>query len=711
MSKYLDFEIKCKECENIIFDFTECGVIWTPWDKEDIAYFGDEVFIKKAKSSVVFHEIRRQYVNEDSVDIVYSKLQDEFKITREVLDELKENEKKVFIKYCRPWNVVLKLFNIADNQKCKIFILNNSIYDEETVKHALKKCGYLESIKIIGQDIAIDMCSSDETTMYVGANERVLQNTKNYYKMVTPMDLLENSPSEELVNVACGNFISEGKVLNSAGIKTARRFVAYNYYDELSDVWKRRSRCNADAQYVGYYMLGMHILGICKWIIKTSQIIGAEKIYFCARDGFLVYKAYQIIREKNKNLPEAEYIQASRRALLPVIIKGKSDFYAPPGILFYQSTPRSVMKFFWCFTKDADIYDFKYNSFNEHLESIREEIEKQGFPFDNTFLNKTQYDEFITFFLDNYYSEDKHNALMEAVYTYYQNIGSKDVIFDAGYSGKLARAMKELNPRIKEVMYLYTDEECSELIESTMNINIHSFYNVTPCEDNMFREYLIAENGPTCVGIGLNKEKKCIPVFDDEKYEASKAITDMHTFALKFVEDFIADGYDLLSTLPFKGQEMSLPFEGFFRDINEYDLEMFNSTYQDDYYTGEPMKQNWGDQYRCMIASLPKLPEKRISKDLLQWFLSKKKVAYWGTGKIYKRLHEKYTNIVPDILIDNNVVQNKIDGINVVKLDEIGNIMDYYYIIVNNFYEEISAQLKKKGLIEYKDFIWYKDLF
>ena len=75
--------------------------------------------------------------------------------------------------------------------------------------------------------------------------------------------------------------------------------------------------------------------------------------------------------------------------------------------------------------------------------------------------------------------------------------------------------------------------------------------------------------------------------------------------------EFIQDVYDMFKEkwrfIPFKGQEVSMPFEGFIREISDLDLEMFSSTYQENYNTGEKSEKNWSEYYKEIMKILPKI--------------------------------------------------------------------------------------------------------
>ena len=57
-------------------------------------------------------------------------------------------------------------------------------------------------------------------------------------------------------------------------------------------------------------------------------------------------EAYQIMKKHYDNVPETKYIYVSRKALIPVTITNKLDFYKLPEVVnIYNHSPKDVIKF------------------------------------------------------------------------------------------------------------------------------------------------------------------------------------------------------------------------------------------------------------------------------------------------------------------------------------------------------------------------------
>ncbi|MGR9051113.1 MAG: HAD family hydrolase [Gammaproteobacteria bacterium] len=66
----------------------------------------------------------------------------------------------------------------------------------------------------------------------------------------------------------------------------------------------------------GYNRIGILYLGFCIWLIDNVRKQTVEKIYFMARDGYIMQQVYEKLKAlMPDDLPESSYLMASRRAL------------------------------------------------------------------------------------------------------------------------------------------------------------------------------------------------------------------------------------------------------------------------------------------------------------------------------------------------------------------------------------------------------------
>ena len=265
------------------------------------------------------------------------------------------------------------------------------------------------------------------------------------------------------------------------------------------------------------------------------------------------------------------------------------------------------MLLLWQFTNIAPLYDYRHEHYKENEEQIQKVIERAGFLYKKEFASQEELNKFVVFYLETFYDEKKHEILLNNLKEYYEQYTRSDVLFDLGYSGKLPKAIIECSAGINKVRYMYSNRESIEVMCRIGNFEVENFYNFKPAVDNVIREFIISENGPSCLGIKREKNE-LIPIFevDDSQYCRSDTIITIQKSALEFVDDVYSLFKDKWEYIPFKGQEVSMPYEGFIREICDGDLKMFYDTYQENYNTGGKNDKNWAEYYHEIMKIFPK---------------------------------------------------------------------------------------------------------
>lgn len=73
-----------------------------------------------------------------------------------------------------------------------------------------------------------------------------------------------------------------------------------------------------DAKDVGFTVFGPIVFGFLQWIISNPALQSVSNLYFLSREGFLLHRIYEHLRNQNLSLrlPPGSYLYASRRATL-----------------------------------------------------------------------------------------------------------------------------------------------------------------------------------------------------------------------------------------------------------------------------------------------------------------------------------------------------------------------------------------------------------
>ena len=598
--------------DSIYIELRETAILF-PWGNDrDRYYLQDDIFTTLTGSNLIYHNIR--YDIDDSMPQTRREikkiLEERYLLSREIATILYNQEIEIEIKHVKARKYVWEIYQLLKRKKIYFVIEDCDIVDQ--AEKILQKCGYDSYTSVLYSREITDRIDKDknEKTLFIGRKKYVdlpdygfvfIPETEDvfsggYHNAVKPQNALKR---------AAGNMQYVPWINRVPGYSIMNRMVANKFFDNPFVEWKEMTEFNADPYFVGYYALGMHIAGIVKWIAQKCIKEQYNRILFCARDGFVIKKAYDIYCKYNKKLPKSEYIQGSRKFLMPQLLKSERDFYDIPGAIYYTYSPYRVILLLWVFTKYAPVNDFNHEKYIEQENEIRDYIQNEGFEYYRKFSSKEEMNSFISVFLKKFYSVKNHNTLRKNLEKYYTKYGKGDVLFDTGYSGKLPKAIIESSSGIEDVLYIYTDDDSCELLQREGKFHIDTFYNYRPAVDNVIREYIISENNPSCIGlVSQFKDTKetMVPVFENQKdYCKSKVILQIQEAAIDFIRNLYEEFGEEWEKIPFTGRETSLPFEGFIRHINDYDLEMFKDTYQEDYYKGMKSDLNWRDFYKKIM--------------------------------------------------------------------------------------------------------------
>lgn len=330
----------------------------------------DNLCFNYAKIRVEAEKLRRQEVakSEKRVEIhldeIYDKMRDMLNISnKKILDELKEIEIYTEKEICIRNEYMYKVYNYCIEKKKDIIITSDMYLPYNVIETILHKNGYCDYKKLyissnefkskqngcLYNHISKDLGIHPEKVLHIGDNKHsdynmairshfnayhyinsnVYNNKKDKIKINNKMNL-ENQISESIYNAIIKN----------------------KYFNE-NNYWYK----------FGYIYVGILYYGFIDWIVKKCIEDKIEHIYFFARDGYIMKKVYDIVRDKKSYLPESTYLYASRRGLnIPAI----------------SSIDDQTMNFLIDGSLDISIYDnLKRIGLNpEKYESI---IQKSGF--------------------------------------------------------------------------------------------------------------------------------------------------------------------------------------------------------------------------------------------------------------------------------------------------------------------------------------------
>lgn len=728
--------------EYISFDIFDTLITRPFYRPSDLFHLLDKLYEKNFRTNVSFHQIRidgevaararlKQMFpdyQDVTLDEIYDCIGDIYGIPVDFCNMLKEEEKKLEIQFCSVRKTLKELYDLAIYAGKKIILISDMYLDKETINKILVKNGYNDYSQIylsserrklkhtgdLFRVVLNDLNIDGKKILHMGDNhycDVIKANEVGFETVYFPRTIhvfenkVKNIDTGECFTLAqkvSGVILDRSKMLESVGYGAMIAMAANYYFDNPFRPFNGESDFNVDPYFIGYYAVGMHMLGLLKWIMQHTS--NYKRILFMARDGYLVKQAYDIWARYTVQAPTSEYIYASRKMLLPILIDSIADFMNLP-IVFTQYSPSSIIKLLNFCTKDMT------------AETISDVLRNSAIQ-DKKFESKYEYQEFIRLYLNLFYDKKKHIDAKNHLKEYYKGLKETDITFDMGYSGNIQSAFVKAVGRPVDVMFVHKDAVKSMQLCRKGNFSIKTFYDFSPAVTGLLREHILSDQNPACVGLQQVSDN-LLPLFEptQNSYTTTFVINKMHKGALDFVEEFSNNFIDFMDYVTFKSYEVSLPFEAFLRIAKGKDIQIFEGSYFEDKVYGRQDAINISEYMKSQYRSLPQFSSDEAVELYKSNFIDslkyQRQLVYFGTGKKCREFLAEYPDMPVKFFLDNN---GKISGTllqekEIKHPEQIVNWNELYIIITTYYSSEIEKQLKNLGLTKYKDFISFQELF
>lgn len=504
-----------------------------------------------------FHDIRiesealARAAKSDKEDVglkqIYYFMQKEFFVKKSVADQMLSKELEYEIRYCSQRKTAKELYDFAVRNGKKIIITSDMYLPVKTLEAILENCGYKGYHKL-----------------YVSSHHGTMKATQNLYKHITadlgvaPKSVFhigDNYESDVIAASGAGwgamHFPKATMVWGSAferifgddaayaqghlGITVAYALAANIYFDNPYRSFDKESLYNKSPYFVGFFALGLSLLGFTQWMTEDMKTKGISTIVFLGRDGYLPMRVFEMFIQKIGTSTKIHYLHTSRKATIPLA-------------LFSQ----------------MNVSDIK--TFNHHGK-MNDGIRTSLKPYINDGTGKINY--------------KKLDALRTAFSATYRAYFDKNVaVMDIGYSGRPEQLFAYLFkvPLETYFMYSHSDEAKRRLGK---RVNIYSRVKVAG-----LREKMISEIGPSCIGYKVIDDH-VEPVFEKEigmSTNEKVLISTIQKGAIDFVEAYLNYFGDHLDQLDFSSERLAMrPLDQVTVTPTRPDREMFQGiTHEDD---------------------------------------------------------------------------------------------------------------------------------
>ncbi len=542
------------------------------------------------------HAIRHPLEQDITIEEIYTCLEKTCGIEPGLCREMMACEQALEVQYSLPRQAGKSLYEMAKACGKRILITTDMYLDRETIQSILEKNGFdgYEQIFISSEDrklkytgdlfrVVLDRCgitadnllhfgdtwtSDIEGSKLLGIRSFFLPKSREFFE-----NGIQDYPTNRcavLDTCTAGPLLDTGKLRDNLGYRTMLGFAARYYFDIPYRPFCRGSDLGGDPGFIGYYTLGMHMLGLCKWLDQQMADRPDATLYFLSRDGYLPMKAYDLYCKRLGKKSKIGYLQTSRKALLPMICKDALSFYQLP-VEYRAHSPRSILKL------------LKFASRPVSQEETTRLLAKAGLRPEEKLRTEKEFFAVIHCFLEYLYSREIHEAAKDAVRRYFSRVRPGDVAFDMGYSGRIQAAISQACGFGMDVLFIHEDYRQSTRLKASGDFRISAFYDFVPTVTGLFREHLFSDWQGSCIGY-TQRENGVMPVLEDWEKCCSDAfvVGKLQESALQFMEDFLGWFAPVLPAMDYSAQCVSLPFEGFLRCCSNSDLRIFHASYFED---------------------------------------------------------------------------------------------------------------------------------
>lgn len=738
-------EIKKKiwysEKKYVSFDIFDTVITRPFYDPADLFWLLDKIYDDE-QSNTSFFTIRKEgeagcresRCNECKEDVtieeIYEYISENYGLPTELCTRIKQMEIDLEVSFSQNRKAVHELYDIALLSGKKVIFTSDMYLSKDTIAKILNKNGYygyeeifvssecaklkatgnlfkqigqmlqadLEELIHVGDNLVSDVKAPAElgiTTIHVPKAIDVFRNQIPEISTNRCFDIAKNN---------AGAYRGQKGFENINGYGCMIAMVANRYFDNPFRPFHPMTDFNMDAFFAGYYVLGMNLVAQIQWLEQARKKGKIRRVIFMARDGYLLkqaYDSYLAICEKDI---ETKYMYASRKAMLPVMLKKKADFMNLP-IVYQQYTPDMIVGLLeFC---ASDMSSTKWYKI----------CKENGFAHGTHFGTIFEYHFFMRLFWEQRYDAQKHECSKRLIREYWSGIVDTDGIFDMGYSASIHSAVAQVSEKCPTALFIHTDRDKHLSLERRSDFTIISMMDSIPNISGLMREFFFSDvECGSCIGY-QKRNHEIMPLLETESksYVDKFPLAVMQHAAIEFVKDFYRTFCGFLPYLDIRTNDVSMPFEGFLCSPSKPDTKIFMASYFEDKIYGAHTKLNVRDFWLQLLVSQAGYQGNDIIGQLEEFLREKgkEKLAFFGTGRMCRDILDANPSMPVSVFLDNDADKcgREWYGCTIASPDSVDDIKKLYIVIVCAAYMEIEEQLEDMGLVKFEDYITYMEIF
>ena len=546
---------KINSYDAISFDVFDTLITRNVLNPTDIFYYVGMQYVKHTTETLWperFKAVRTQAElmamaevkdKEVTLDQIYQYLRKLLNIDTATAEKLKEFEIEAEYQLTKVCKTGREIYDAAVKLGKKIFYVSDMYLPKYVVINLLKRNGYdTENYELIlssdynktkkGNGELFEVLKSrigGGNVLHIGDNPHADgQNAKlkgiDYILIPNVNEQFKNNPKCQLL----GKFLYSNTL---AASMMASLFAWKSTNDSISD---------GSGYGLGYFCLGPYLAGIVDWLDRSFKEQEISKVWFLARDGYLLQKVYPILAI-NSVIPN-DYILTSRRALSVPLLNGNVNNSLILSLNFNGSISNLI----------------KDKLGLELTEKVVKSIEDNDISQDKVVNTNNQSDFFLISKVINVLREEIQKKSGDELYSLRQyfraKIGGdgklnneKIAIVDHGCRGTLLTYLKRIFPNLDFVGFnVLIDSQSNYCYQLPLDFKINAFIHEEESSFesySLFRHLHIMELLFSSPSASLEKFEiingKCLPVFVGNRTKAEvELFREIERGVIDFAKDF-----------------------------------------------------------------------------------------------------------------------------------------------------------------------------
>ena len=606
--------VKASRIEYVSFDVFDTLIKRPFFAPHDLFEIISHELVKKFPNEVKFNfsDLRRRaeievrktikekhpFFQEIKLDEIYAYLREEYCLPDHIVQFARELEIGLELRFCSSRTSAQELYELAKYLGKKIIIISDMYLPKEVIERILHQNGYTEYERLyVSSDIRLtkhhgdlyryvlqDLKITPDCMVHIGDNwhDDHINAEKHgikscFFPKATAvlMGEIQGTLSNHFHNLFGGlsyGFANHRHSMDYFGLRTMLAVVANRYFDNPLRQFNCNSHFNVDPYFIGYFALGMNLLGVGLWLMDKVQRNNYETIHFVARDGYLIKKVFEKLKRYFPVQTKTNYLYAPKRVLLPLTLNESHDLFAFYHLFNVKKySPKEILLSFLHVDRIDD--------------SLRSHFQKKGIPLEKRFSSPEEYNYFAKAVIEFDLLNSGLKKYKEKVSQYLnRTISDRDAIFDFGSNDVIQVILANYLSKPVDAFYVYLNTDRVIRMQGAIRGQVYSFLDFTPSIKGAIRKYLYSEPGPACMDYHFLDNGEVSPVFEDNPYNAIDhfVLGRVQQGALDFVDDFSRIFHEYLSLMTFRNYEVSLPFEIFLQRPSSEDQKVFDlSTLED----------------------------------------------------------------------------------------------------------------------------------